>query len=291
MSKVSSLSSDTPVQKRKRTSKDEENDNLRLYTEGAAPWTIEVDGVSVDTLQDVWSTFLQHGDCCSTSTSTSTSTSHPLCVLTPNLRAYQGFAQLGQESYTRDVSSSSHPTLHPFPATTTTLVALDDLASSKEDAVRRLASVPLDKGIALACRYYRPGTHLTTKQQTSIAKRQSKQETRVYTKLEKEQAKYERLADGICKRIMDPAKGEFVKCGACGARYSRTNLISHFGMYPSSLNQKRDVHVYTCVLCNEPLVTAKEKERLDVLSNHLMTLKEMYRLVTKDFGWLIRVSL
>jgi hypothetical protein len=197
-------------------------------------------------------------------------------MLTPNLRAYRGFAQLGQESHTRDVSSP----LHPFPATTTTLVALDDLASSKKDAIRRLASKPLDKGTALACRYYKPGTHLTTKQQTSIAKRQSKQETQLYTKLEKEQAKYERLVDGICKRIMNPAKSECVKCGACGARYSRTNLVTH----SSTLNATRDVRVYTCVLCDEPLVTAKEKERLAVSSNHLVTLKEMYRLVTKDLG-------
>jgi len=267
MEPLAGIGQEKPVKKRKRAPKEERENALNAYMEGAASWTVEVDGVSVDALQEAWCVFLKNAE--------RAPTKRPLAFLTPKVQAYRGFSRLG------DVSSQDHSPLHDLPPLSTGLVALDDLATSKQNAIRVLGAKPLAKGTALACRYFKPGSSLNEKRLKSVAGRQARKETRLYAKVTKAQTKYEGLVDGICKRIMDPAKGDSVKCGACGARYPRSNL-------EKALPAPGDL--YVCVLCDETLATAKDKERLAAARDALLSTKESYKAEAKDFGWLIRIG-
>lgn len=251
--------------KRKRTPKEEREANLEAYMGGAMGWTIEADGLSLEVLQELWSAFLTE---CGR-----LPTTQPLNFITPSFRLYKGFGRLGASTKT-DISFA--PTLPPL---TTGLVALEDLALSKDQAIRILSSKTLTKGTALAVRYYLDGSYLAAKKAKTLASKQARLETRLLTKLAKANHKYKDLVGSINEKLMDPTK-DFIKCGACGSRYPRTALSDRL---------PHGDELYTCVLCDKPLTTLKEKERLAAAADGLLVLKEAYRREVKAFGWLIRI--
>lgn len=254
--------------KRKRTPKEEREANLEAYMGGAMGWTIEADGMSLEVLQELWSAFLTE---CGR-----LPTTQPLNFITPSFRLYKGFGRLDRSGTSSKTDISFAPTLPPL---TTGLVALEDLALSKDQAIRILSSKTLTKGTALAVRYYLDGSYLTAKKAKTLASKQARLEARALTKLAKANLKYKDLVHSINEKLMDPTK-DFIKCGACGSRYPRTALSDHL---------PHGDELYTCVLCDKPLTTLKEKERLAAANDGLLVLKEAYRREVKAFGWLIRI--
>jgi hypothetical protein len=254
--------------KRKGTPKELREESLKAYKEGSRAWTIEVDGVSVDALEEVWARFLKDAARCPTR--------KPLFFLTPVIRAYRGFSRLGSSG--REELDSVADDLPPL---TTGLVVIEEMGTSKGNAVSILAAQQVEPGMGVAIRYYLPGAYLNAKRAKTLANKQAHLEKRLVAKVTKASLKYASLVDSINGRLMDPAKGEMVKCSTCGSRYPRTALVP---LLPA------EGDLYSCVLCGNDLSTFKDKERLRAAADVLFATKETFRKESKSFGWLIRIS-